>query len=81
MSEGLPGKLTFSHIEMAEKRGDNYIFYKRVNYPLTKLKEMYNGTRISRAKQEPKISKNVHGRKFDNSDGAGSEQSSDERKI
>ena len=37
---GLPGRLTFWHIEKAEERGDNYIFYKRVNYPLSKLKEI-----------------------------------------
>jgi len=77
---GLPGKLTFYHIGMAEKRGDNYIFYKRINYPLSKLKEMYNGPRISRAKQEPKISKNFHGRQLNNSDGVKSEQGSNERK-
>ena len=77
---GLPGRLTFRHIEMAEKRGDNYIYFKRVNYPLKKLKEMYNGPRIGRAKQEPKTGENLHGRKPHNSYGAQSEQGSNERK-
>ena len=77
---GLPGRLTFRHIEMAEKRGENYIFYKHVNYPLSKLKEMYNGTRISRAEQKPAVSKDVRGRKLDNSNGVEPEQSGDKRK-
>ena len=77
---GLPGRLTLRHIEMAEARGDNYIFYKRVNYPIEKLRGMYNGPRISRAKQEPKISKNLRGRQLDNSNGVEPEQGSDERK-
>ena len=80
MSEGLPGKLTFRHIEMAEERGDNYIYYKHVNYPLSKLKEMYNGSRIGRAKQKPKVSENIRGRKPHNSDGVEPELSGNERK-
>jgi len=76
---GLPGKLTFRHIEMAEARGDNYIFYKRINYPLKKLKEMYNGPRIGRAKQKPEISKNVSRSRSDNSNGVEPEQSGNER--
>ena len=77
---GLPGRLTLRHIEMAEARGDNYIFYKRVNYPIEKLRGMYNGPRISRAKPKPTVSQNVRGRKSNNSNGVEPEQSSNERK-
>ena len=77
---GLPGRLTFWHIEKAEERGDNYIFYKRVNYPLSKLKEMYNGPRIGRTKQKPKARADIHGGGVDNRNGEVAEFGSDERK-
>jgi len=77
MSQGLPGKLTISHLKMAEERGDNYIFYKRRNYS---LKELYDVAGISRTKQKPKVSENIRGRKPDNSDGKITEFSGNERK-
>ena len=86
MSEGLPGRLTISHIEMAEERGDNYITYHHVTYSLAELKKMAgikglkDGAGISGIKPKPKISANVHSNRVDNSDGESSELSSDSRK-
>jgi len=83
---GLPGRLTIRHIEMAKERGDDYIFYKGVNYSLKQLrklagiKEPKNGAGISRTKPEPKISPDVHSDRTDNSNGEVPKFGSDARK-
>lgn len=64
--KGLPGRLTIRHIELAKERGDNYIFYKGINYS---LKELEDGAGISRAKPKSKTSANVHSSRTDNSNG------------
>ena len=71
---GLPGRLTIRHIEMARERGDNYIFYKHVNYS---LKELEDGAGISRAKPKPKTRKNIYSDRVDNSDGESTKSSGD----
>jgi len=73
----LPGRLTERHLKLAEERGDNYIFYKGINYS---LKELYDGAGISRTKQKPKVSENLRGHKLDNSNGIEPKQGSNERK-
>jgi len=78
--KGLPGRLTKRHIELAKERGDNFIFYKGVNYPLTKLKEMAgikDGTGISRTKPKSKTRQDIHSNRIDNSDGESPESSGD----
>ncbi len=74
---GLPGRLTERHLKMAEERGDNYIFYKGVNYT---LKELYDGAGISRTKPKPQTRKVVRSEGSNNSDGVEPEFSSDSRK-
>ena len=79
---GLPGRLTIRHIEMARERGDNYIFYKGVNYPLSKLKKMAgvkDGAGISGTKPNPKTRSNIHSDRIENSDGESTESGSDSR--
>lgn len=74
---GLPGRLTIRHIEMARERGDNYIFYKGVNYS---LKELEDGAGISRIKPKPKTHTNIHSSRINNSDGESTESGGDTRK-
>ena len=84
--KSLPGRLTIRHIEMAKERGDNYIFYKGVNYSLKQLRELAgikepkNGNRVSRTKPEPETRANIHSSGTDNSDGTGAEPGGDSRK-
>lgn len=75
--KGLPGRLTIRHIEMAKERGDNYIFYKGVNYS---LKELEDGAGISRAKPKSKTRANIHSSGTDNSNGEVTESSGDSLK-
>lgn len=80
---GLPGRLTIRHIEMAKERGDNYIFYKGVNYTLKQLREMAgikDGTGISRTQSKPKTRTNIHSDRTDTGDGEGAKFGSDSRK-
>jgi len=75
--KGLPGRLTIRHIELAKERGDNYIFYKGVNYS---LKELEDGAGISRTKPKSKTRSNIHSSRIDNSDGESTESSGDSLK-
>ena len=75
--KGLPGRLTIRHLELARARGDNYIFYKGVNYS---LQELEDGAGISRAKPKPKTSKKLYSDRIDNSDGEITESSGNTRK-
>lgn len=75
--KGLPGRLTIRHIELAKERGDNYIFYKGINYS---LKELEDGAGISRIKPKPKTRANIHSNRIDNSNGEVTESSSDSLK-
>ena len=83
--KGLPGRLTVRHIEMAKERGDNYIFYKGVNYSLKQLREMAgiseknDGAGISRTKPKSKTRENIHSERIDNSDGEITKSSGDSR--
>ena len=74
---GLPGRLTIRHIEMARERGDNYIFYKGVNYT---LKELEDGAGISRAKPKSKTRTNIHSDRINTGNGESTEPSGDPRK-
>ncbi len=77
MSEGLPGRLTKRHIEMARERGDNYITYKHITYS---LKELEDGAGISRVKPKPKISEDIHSNRTGTGDGKSTEPSGNSRK-
>jgi len=75
--KSLPGRLTIRHIELAKERGDNYIFYKGINYS---LEELEDGAGIRRVKSKPKTRSNIHSDRTDNSNGEVPEFSGDSRK-
>ena len=80
---GLPGRLTIRHIEMAKERGDNYINYKGVVYSLTELKKMAgikDGAGISGTKPKSKTRSNVHSDRTDTGNGESTESGSDSLK-
>ena len=75
---GLPGNLTKCHLELARKRGDDYIIYHHRYYT---LEELENGAGISRVERKPETSQNVHSRRIKSRNGAITESDSDSRET
>ena len=74
---GLPGRLTKKHIDLARAAGQDFIVYKN---RIWTLKELEDGAGISRTKHEPETGEKLRKRRVDNSNGEVTELGSDSRK-
>jgi hypothetical protein len=63
----LPGKLTVRHIQLAEARGESFIIYKKIRYPLEVLRGLAG---IRTVERKPAISKKLDERKPKDGDGS-----------